>query len=117
MRGVAGVITKTCGVSRRFRFFVVYISPSPVSAVVCTGAAGRAARAGAGEGASATGVFNGIIGVVECEWGASRSSSAEEHRWGGVSKAATSLAGLRWDCEQVQARGWDKTKQGSPHAR
>ena len=67
MRGVAGVITKTCGVSRRFRFFVFLISPSPVSAVVCTGAAGRAARAGAGEGASVTSVFNDIIGVVDCE--------------------------------------------------
>ena len=88
-----------------------------MSTVVCTGAAGRAARAGAGEGASVTGVFNDIIGVVECESGASRSASAEEHRWGGVGKVATSLAGLRWDCGQVQARGWDKTKQGSPHAR
>ena len=98
LRGVAGVITKKCGVSRRSSFFVVYIPPSPVSAVVCTGAARRAALAGAGEGASVTGVFNDIIGVVECESGASRSSSAKGHRWGGTGNTATSLAGLRWDC-------------------
>ena len=65
-RGVAGKPTEvqqySCGPSRS-------ASPSPEGwqSPVCAAAAGRAARAGAGEGASVTGTFNDLIGAVKCE--------------------------------------------------